>query len=62
MYSNLKEGEKIVFDNELMKTVGIIQKVAVSPHFVGSKKKYVVETNAGYKTMVSPSEILGLCR
>jgi hypothetical protein len=61
MYSNLKEGNKILFDNGLVKSTGEIEKVCVNPVFQGSKTKYIVKTTKGTTAWVAPSEILGLC-
>ena len=56
-FSNLHVGDKIEFDNGLVHAVATITKVADKSAFVGEKRRYVVQTEKGNQSIVSPSEV-----
>ena len=60
-FSNLTEGMKLTFNNGLFTAVATIEKVVDNQAFVGEKRRYIVKTEKGYTSIISPSEVLVLC-
>lgn len=59
-YDDLKIGDRIEFDNKLEHSFAEITEVVDNDNFIGEKRRYVVRTDQGLKTIVKPSNVIRL--